>query len=136
MTGCLGDTFCEWEGDTMTELSPLPKPSANPIRDYAAVLWRSLKARGSLGLSWTESWELLRSHTDADTRPPDVGRVITWLRSQGVEVVSVYEAGETRFRLEDLGEVMSPPPVSPTVGPTPDDVTETDLMSASWMPHV
>lgn len=70
------------------------------LRPHAEVLYRSMKAAGRAGVPWIACWEALVA-AGVDTADIQVGRIVTWLRFKGVEVVAFYEGGETRFRLED-----------------------------------
>jgi hypothetical protein len=63
-------------------------------RPQAAVLFRALKAAPVLGLSWKECWVLGEGNQEWD-----VGPIVIWMRTKGVEVDARYDpvAGETRF---------------------------------------
>ena len=87
--------------------SDLPKPKKGTaslgldpaLRPHAEVLYRSMRAAGVAGVPWIACWEALVA-AGVDTADIQVGRIVTWLRFKGVEVVAFYEGGETRFRLE------------------------------------
>jgi len=69
-------------------------------RPQAALLYRELLSAGGAGLSWKECWALSGEVNDGW----DVGPIVVWMRSKGVDIDARYDvvAGETRFYLSGV----------------------------------
>jgi hypothetical protein len=88
------------------EVSELPHARPNQsealYRPGATVLYRALVAAGEAGLAWRDCYTLLLGVDLSEGQQAGaVGRHVVWMRSRGVRLYAYYEAGETRFRLEE-----------------------------------
>jgi hypothetical protein len=71
-------------------------------RPQAVLLYRFLAASLETGRSWRECWALGESEGEYELNVGwDVGPIVVWLRSHGVDIEALYDvvAGETRFYL-------------------------------------
>jgi hypothetical protein len=74
-------------------------------RPQAVLLYRFLAASLETGRSWRECWALGESQESLEEYELnagwDVGPIVVWLRSHGVDIEALYDvvAGETRFYL-------------------------------------